>query len=77
MPIRIRRHDKSWHGTQVTEAKWIIAALDYRSPGTWINGVLYWHEAKVPHLMRVHLIIVMPPQKEQMKAKIRLSVPTG
>jgi len=27
MPIRIRRHDKSWHGTQVTEAKWIIAAL--------------------------------------------------
>ena len=31
---------------------------DYRVPGTWINGVLYWHEVKVPHLMRVHLIIV-------------------
>jgi len=27
MPIRMRRHDKPWHGTQVTEAKWIIAAL--------------------------------------------------
>lgn len=27
MPIRIRRQDKTWHGTQVTETKGIIAAL--------------------------------------------------
>jgi hypothetical protein len=27
MPIRIRRHGKSWHGTEVAETKGIIAAL--------------------------------------------------
>jgi len=27
MPIRIKRHDKSWQGTQVTEARGTIAAL--------------------------------------------------
>jgi hypothetical protein len=31
MQIRIRRHNKSWHGTQVTEAKGIIAALAHGS----------------------------------------------
>ena len=31
MPIRIRRHNNSWHETQVTEANGIIAALADRS----------------------------------------------
>ena len=31
MPVRIRRHDQSWHGAQVTDAKGIIAALADRS----------------------------------------------
>jgi hypothetical protein len=38
---------------------------DYRSPGRWVNGVLYLQEAKVPHLMRVHLIIVRHGRMKQ------------
>ena len=40
MPIRVGRHDKSWHGTQATEAKGIIGALAYRSTAFYTDRKL-------------------------------------
>ncbi len=48
----------------------ISSGMVYRSPGKQTNGVLYWHEAKVPHLMRVHLIVV-ELERERLNDKLR------
>ena len=37
VPIRIRCHNKSWHGTQVTDAKGIIAALAHGSTACYTD----------------------------------------